>query len=136
MAPEGRPAARLLQQQPVHFPHCARVGLRRRLLDHHHVIDLNRAGAPVPILGRCRRVSEHTFQRRVGGHRIAGHDRVQFACKQHGHGILACRRALDRGRLAVFGDVRILEAHPTDAIRVYTVVVRQDARTQTAVVTE
>ena len=53
--------------------------------------------------------------------------RVQFAFEQHGHGIFAGRRPLERVRVTDLGDVRIFEGDPLHAVEVDAVIVLQNA---------
>jgi hypothetical protein len=98
-------------QQAENFGHD--VGPRFRELgpDHHHVIDRNAAVLLRPPLRRGFAIRNQMLQARVR-QLVAHHRRVDFAVQQHLDEVLAGRRALDGRRIAILGDVGILEGDP------------------------
>ena len=69
---------------------------------------------------------------RVGRQLVAEDRRVQFAAAQHGEHVGAWPAPLRPGRVAVLGDVRVLEGHPAHRVGSQPVAVLQRRRAATS----
>src|SRR5882672_9335677 len=88
-----RQASRLLAlgQKPEDFSDRRRVGFRKRLLHHYHMIDRHDAVLPVPRLGCGRRIRDQGLQARLRVIALLAQDgRVELAREQHLPGFLSC----------------------------------------------
>src|SRR5262249_23264688 len=94
---------------------------------HDHVVDRHDAMARVPRLRRRLGVGDHAFQRGIVGQVRAIDRGVELALAQHFEEILIRARALDAGRLVVFGDMPVFERDPAHLAKVDAVVVLEDA---------
>ena len=114
-------------QQAKDFPHRAGIGFGERGLDHDHVIEGHGGVLLVPGL-RCRvGFGDHAFEPRIFWNVAAENGGVELALEQHFGHVLACRGALDTGRVAVFGHMGVLKRHPFDLAEIDTVILPQNA---------
>ena len=79
-----------------------------------------------PSLRRRLVVGNQMLQTGIG-QLVSNHRGIDFAVQQHLSEILACRRPLDDRRIAILGDVRILEGDPLDLVQVDAVFVGENA---------
>ena len=76
------------------------------------MIDRHGAVLFVPFLGRRLRIGNDALELRLARHGAAEDRGVKLAVEQHFGDVLAGGGALDAGRVAIFGDVRVLERDP------------------------
>ena len=73
------------------------------------------------------RIGNDAFELRLARHDAAENRGIEFAVEQHFGDVLAGGGALDAGRIAIFGHMRVLERHPLHLAEIETVVLPQNA---------